>query len=403
MTTLPASTAGLLAGGEEEKEEIYMSVNKTESHTIDGTKKTIGHITDEPKKSGYQTVIDQITGIFLPIINYLTAASILKSIVILLANFGILSVQSGVYSIFYAVSDGFFYFLPVLLAITASRQWKTDPFISLLIPMAMLYPDILKILENGESLSFLGLTIPPAVYHSSVIPVLLAVGFLHFVEKPCDRFLPEALKGFLKPILCCLIVLPVTFLLFGPMGGWIGAFLTKIFYFLYNFNPILAGTFMGFVIQPMVVVGAHWSIVPVSITAIAATGHDAIMPLLGGAVYGQCGASLAMALISREKTQKNVCYQAALSCALGVTEPSLFGVTVPHPRAMLAACIAGAAGGALAGFAGTQCSSFAFPSFITCVAFAGQGFVLFLLSMVLGFILGFLLTLLQRKKLTDSH
>ena len=356
----------------------------------------------EKKPNKAQIVISQLTGLFLPIINYLTAASILKSILILLSNFGVLSAESGLYKVFYAMGDGFFYFLPFFLALTASKQWKTDPFISLLIPTSMLYPDVVAILENGQSLDFLGLTIQPAIYHSGVIPVLLAVGLLHFVEKPCDKYLPEALRGFLKPLVCCLIVLPATFLLFGPMGGFIGNFLTQLFYVIYDFSPIAAGAFMGFVIQPMVFLGAHWSIVPVSINSIATNGYDVIMPLLGGAVYGQCGACLALALIAKDKKQRSVSYQAALSCALGVTEPALFGVTVRTPRAMLSACIAGAVGGAIAGFAGTHCISFAFPSFVTCVAYVGPGFALFLVSMIVAFPIAFLLTMAQKKKLTSN-
>ncbi|MBO5987773.1 MAG: PTS transporter subunit EIIC [Lachnospiraceae bacterium] len=353
----------------------------------------------QKKPNKAQIVIEQITGLFLPIINYLTAASILKSILILLANFGVLHRESGLYLVFYAASDGFFYFLPFFLALTAAKQWKTDPFLSLLIPVAMLYPDIVAILENNQGLDFVGLTIPPAIYHSSVIPVLLAVGLLHFVEKPCDKFLPESIKGFLKPLFCCIIVIPVTFLFFGPMGGWIGNLLTKLFYVLYDLSPIAAGIFMGFVIQPMVFLGAHWSIVPVSITSIATNGFDVIMPLLGGAVYGQCGACLALAMIQKEKQQRTIACQAALSCALGVTEPALFGVTIRNPRAMLSACIAGAVGGGIAGFAGARCISFAFPSFVTCVAYVGQGFALFLVSMIVAFPIAFLLTMLQRKKI----
>ncbi|MBR6477781.1 MAG: PTS transporter subunit EIIC, partial [Lachnospiraceae bacterium] len=267
--------------------------------------------------------------------------------------------------------------------------------------VAMLYPDIVAVLENNQGLDFLGLTIQPAVYHSSVIPVLLAVGLLHYVEKPCDRFLPASIKGFLKPLFCCIIVIPVTFLVFGPMGGWIGNLLTKLFYVLYDLSPIAAGIFMGFVIQPMVFLGAHWSIVPVSITSIAANGYDVIMPLLGGAVYGQCGACLALALIQKERQQRTISYQAALSCALGVTEPALFGVTIRNPRAMLSACIAGAVGGGIAGFAGARCISFAFPSFVTCVAYVGQGFAFFLISMIVAFPIAFLLTMLQRKKIAS--
>ena len=190
------------------------------------------------KKAGiYKLVIEQISGIFVPIINYLTAASIIKSVLILLAGAGVLSKEDGLYMVFYAVSDGFFYFLPLFLAITASKQWKTDLYISLLIPVAMLYPDLLNVLENGGKLPFLVFDIKPAIYHSSVIPVILGVGLLHFVEKPCDKILPDAVKGFLKPIFCCLIVLPFTFLLFGPLGSWIGNFLTYLFNLLYNSAP----------------------------------------------------------------------------------------------------------------------------------------------------------------------
>jgi len=355
------------------------------------------------KKTGiYKLVIEQISGIFVPIINYLTAASIIKSVLILLAGAGVLSKEDGLYMVFYAVSDGFFYFLPLFLAITASKQWKTDLYISLLIPVAMLYPDLLNVLENGGKLPFLVFDIQPAIYHSSVIPVILGVGLLHFVEKPFDKILPDAVKGFLKPIFCCLIVLPFTFLLFGPLGSWIGNFLTYLFNLLYEWNHIVAGVFMGFIIQPMVFVGAHWSIVPISIASIAANGYDLLLPLLGGAVYGQCGAALALALIFKDKEKKNISYQAAFSCALGVTEPALFGVTMRNPRAMLSACIAGGIGGAIAGFAGSQCLAFAFPSFVTCIAYAGNGFVLFLVSMAVAFPIGLGLTLMQRRWISEK-
>ncbi len=356
------------------------------------------------KKNGaYKVVIDQITGIFFPIINIITGASILKSIVVLLVTFGVLTTDSGVYQIFYAVSDGFFYFLPFFLAVTASKQWKTDPYLSMLIPIAMLYPDITAVLEHGQNLSFLGITVPATVYHSSVIPVLMAIGLLHFVEKPCDKFLHESVKGFLKPMICCVVVLPITFILFGPMGAWIGDFLTKIFFALYDWNSIIAGAFMGFIIQPMVVVGAHWSVVPVCISNIANSGYDVILPLMGGAVYGQAGAALAAGLYYKKNKQKRqIAFQASLTAALGVTEPALFGVNVPLLRPMIAACLAGAIGGGIVGAVGTQCFSFAFPSFLTCVAYVGPGFGVFLFSMAFSFVLAFLFALILCKGHVDD-
>lgn len=349
-------------------------------------------------------IVDTLSGIFLPVINLITAASIIKSILILLVSFNLLSVENGVYRIFYAVSDGFFYFLPVFLAVTASKQWKTDLFVSLMIPAAMLYPEMLGMLENGQTFPFLCFTVPCAVYHSSVIPVLLGVWFLKYVEKPFDRFLPEIIKGFTKPILCMLIVLPFVFLVFGPLGTWIGSGLTKLFFVIYDWNPVVAGAFMGFLIQPMVAVGAHWPIVPVALNNIATQGFDVIMPLLGGAVYGQAGAAFAVALQSKDTKIKQIAVQSGFTACLGVTEPALYSINLPRVKPMLWGCISGGICGALAGYSGTHCLSFAFPSILTCVAFVSPGFPLFMLSMLLGLILGFAFTwaFYREKTVTDN-
>ena len=353
----------------------------------------------KPKHHFFQKFVDQLTGIFFPIINGITAASILKSVMILLVNYGVIDQAGGMYQIFYAVSDGFFYFLPFFLALTAAEQWKADIYIALLIPCAMLYPDLVAILEQGKSLSLAGLTVQPAIYHSGVIPVLLAVGLLALVEKPCDRYLPETVRGFVKPIVCCLIVLPITFLVFGPLGTWIGDVITDLFFRIYEWNPVIAGAFMGFLIQPMVTIGAHWSVVPVSISNIAAYGYDVILPLTCGAVYGQAGAALAVGLLYQDKKKSQLAYQASFTATIGVTEPALFGVNVPLLRPMVAACFAGAIGGAMIGAAGTHCLSFAFPSILTSVAYVGPGFGIFLLTMPLCMVLGFVFTIIQKKQL----
>lgn len=358
------------------------------------------------KKAIGKQFVEQITGIFSPIINIITAASVLKGLLMLLVGIGVLSTESGLYQIFYACSDGFFYFLPFFLAYTASKQWKTDSFTSMLIPVTMLYPDIVAVLENGAgTMEIFGMQLPNTVYHSSVLPVLFAIGLLVFCEKICDKFIPDSIKGFTKPILCCLIVLPATFLIFGPVGTMIGDALTQIFTVIYDFNPVLAGVFMGFMIQPMVCVGAHWSIVPVCINNIATNGYDMILPLLGAAVYGQAGAALCVGLFYEKKEEnkekKRIAYQAAMAAALGVTEPALFGVNLALVRPMITACIAGGIGGAMVGAVGTHCSSFAFPSFLTCLVYVGPGFTVFLLSMLVAFLVSIALMFLQKKKIKE--
>ena len=354
------------------------------------------------KNSAYKIFIEQISGIFFPVICIITAASLMKSIVVLMSSAGWLDTENGIYRVFYAARDGFFYFLPFFLAVTASRQWKADTFIALLIPSAMLYPDIVKILENGEGFSLFGIGARPAIYHSSVLPVLMSVGLLHFVEKPCDKYLPEVIKGFLKPMICCIVVLPVTFLLFGPLGSFIGDILTSVFFALYDLNPMIAGAFMGAFIQPMVVVGAHWTIVPVCINNIAVNGYDVILPLMAAAVYGQAGAAMAVAFIHKDKVKRSMAASASFIGVVGTTEPCIFGVNLPLVRPFLSGCLAGAIGGAVTGAAGSRCTAFAFPSLTTCIAYVGQGFLVFMASLLGGFVLGFLFTILQKKQIAKK-
>lgn len=342
-------------------------------------------------------IIDQISGVFMPIINVVMAAGILKGTMILLNNTGILADTSGVYRFLYACSDGLFFFLPFFLAVSASKKWKADPFISMLIPAAMLYPDLVAAYEAKTEITFFGIPALPAVYHSSVIPILLSIALLPVLEKPCDKYLPKSIHGFMKPILCCLVLLPATFLVFGPLGTLIGDVMTGAFQWLYQRNPVAAGAFMGFVIQPMVVVGAHWSVVPISIANITRDGYDTIMPLVGGAVYAQAGAAFAVAILYKSRQQRQTSVKAGFSALLGVSEPCLYSVNIPLVLPMLTACVAGSISGALVGTVEAHCNSFAFPSILTSVAYVGPGFAVFLLSMALGLVLSFIFTMLMRR------
>lgn len=342
-------------------------------------------------------LFDSVARVFLPLVNTITAVGIIKSALLVLSDAGALDRAGGVYRLFFAASDGFFYFLPFFLAITASREWKTDLFVSLLIPTAMLYPDIAGALENGGSLSFGPLTVSPAVYHSSVLPVLFSVGLLHFVEIPCNR-LPDAVRGFLKPIISCLIVIPLAFLVFGPLGTLIGNTLSRVFNSLYSINPVAAGGFLGLVWQAMVIVGAQWSIIPIAINNIAVNGYDIIMPLIAAGALAQGGAAAAVAFMyKRGSPRRRLAFQAGLTGLLGITEPSLFGFNVPLVRPFVTASLAGGLGGVMVGIAGTRCHTFVFPSLVTCLAFTGQGFWTFMFSQVVGYVLAFVATYAQKR------
>lgn len=349
-------------------------------------------------KTGFNKFIDIISGIFIPVVNILMAVAVLKGILMILVNTGIMSEVDGAYIILYSLADGFFYYLPVFLALTSAKKLGTDRFTAILIALALLHPEITRIFQEDIILDFFGVTVKSVAYSSSVIPILLAVIFLHYVEKPLDRYLPNVLKGFLKPLISIIIVTPLTFLLFGPIGALIGDGLASAYAMLYNISPLIAGICLGFIWQPMVVVGLQWGLVPVIIDNLVTNGVDTILPMLGPGVFAQAGAAAAVSIITKNKKLKSVGVSGTITALLGTTEPILFGISIPYKTPMLAACISGAIGGGIVGAAASEAVSFAFPSLITLVVYMGKGFRAFISSCILCFFIAFGLMFIFRFK-----
>ena len=344
------------------------------------------------KSSAVISVIDGISGIFQPIIGLLSAAGVLKGVLIILTTAQVLSETGDTYLVLNAMADSLFYFLPMLLAFTAAKKFGANPFTAVVIGGVLLYPTVTEVFEAGNDLIFAGLPMRAVTYHSSVIPILLAVGALVFVERFFDRVLPELVKGFLAPALCIVCVGLMTLFVFGPVGSAVGDGLAAVYEKIYQASPVIAGSVFSAAIQPMVIFGFHWSFVLVAINNIAATGGDTILAFMGPPVFAQAGAALAAFLKSRDRQFRSVCLSAVMSAFFGVTEPVMFGVNLPLKKPMIAVCAGGAVGGALAGVSGAQAATFAFPGVATMPIFLGEGFGLYLVSCGVGFVVGFLVS-----------
>ncbi len=351
---------------------------------------------DNTKKSPVNTVIDVISGIFLPIVNLLSAAGILKGVLAILTGTDILSAEGETYLVLNAMADSLFYFLPVLLAATAAKKFGAEPFTAVVIAGVLLYPSLTTVLEAGTTVHFLGIPLRGITYHSSVIPMILAAGLLRFVERFLKRVLPEMVRGFLTPLLSILIVGTVTLAVFGPIGAVIGDVLAAGYAFVYGLSPVIAGILLGAAIQPMVIFGFHWSFILIGMNNITVSGHDTVLALMGPAVFAQAGAALAVMFKSKDSAFKSICASAVLSALFGITEPAMFGVNLPRKTPMAAVCIGGGIGGAIAGLSGAQAMSFAFPSLAALPVFYGNGFGLYLVSCLVGFAAAFVLTMVMK-------
>ncbi len=315
-------------------------------------------------------IIDVVSGIFTPFIGVLAASGILKGMLALAVVCGWLTPQQGTYKIWFAASDALFFFFPLFLGYTAGKKFGGNPFVSMVIGGALTHPLMIQAFEASQAPGaavehFLGIPVTFINYSSSVIPIILASWVCCWLERKSNALLPSSMKNFFTPAICLAVVVPLTFLLIGPLATWLSHLLAKGYQIIYAVAPWLAGAAMGALWQVCVIFGLHWGLIPLMINNLTVLGHDSMLPMLLPAVMGQVGAVLGILLKTRDARQKVLAGSAFSAGIFGITEPAIYGLTLPLRRPFIFGCVAGAIGGAIVGFSNAHVYSFGFGNIFT--------------------------------------
>ncbi|WP_342439173.1 beta-glucoside-specific PTS transporter subunit IIABC [Paenibacillus sp. FSL L8-0436] len=335
--------------------------------------------------------VDIISSIFSPILGALAGAGILKGLLALILSLEWINAASGTYLVLNAASDSVFYFLPVFLAVTAARKFKANQFVSIAVAGALVYPAVITAVSAPDPLSFLGIPVVLINYSSSVIPIILAVWVQSYIEKWFRSFIHESVRNILVPMFALLIVIPLTFLAFGPVGSLISDGLASGYTWLYNLSPLVAGAIAGAFWQVFVIFGVHWGFVPVMLSNIATLGYDTMLPILTAAVLSQAGAVFGVFLKSKNPQLKALSGSSTLAAVFGITEPTIYGVTLKLKKPFIYACISGAIGGAIIAIGGAKAISFSLPGLLALPTYFGDGFSWVVIGIVVAFVLAVIL------------
>lgn len=363
------------------------------------------------KTSIFNSFIDVISGVFSPILGLLAATGMIKGLTALFLALGWLSKTSGTYEILNAIGDSLFYFFPIFLGYTSAKKFKLNHFTGMVIGAALVYPALSgltagdplftlfqgTIIESPVYITFLGIPVILMTYSSSVIPIIIANYVASKVERGFKKIIPDVVKTFLVPFCTILVVIPLTFIVIGPIATWAGQIIGSITLGIYNFSPLVAGLFIGGFWQVFVIFGLHWGLIPVAINNISMLGYDTILAMSFAASFAQIGVVLAIWIKTRDRKLKSLCIPAFISGLFGVTEPAIYGVTLPRKKPFILSCIASGVGGAIIGVMGTKqyiiggLGIFGIPSFIDTSVGIDRAFYGALIAMVVAFVLGFLL------------
>lgn len=403
--------------------DVYDAVLEVGHLTAAGAVDEDGNAVEEDnagggKKSPVSMLIDVISGTLQPTLGVLAATGIIKGLLALFDFIGLIPSTSGTYQVWYAVADGFFYFLPIILGYTAAKKFKINEFIGMAIGIALCYPamvnstagEVLGTVLTGTSFemsyyqTFLGIPVimPASGYTSSVVPIILAVAIAAPLEHWLKKVIPDVIKLFVVPFVTLVIMVPLTYLVIGPVASILCSILSLVFNAIYSI-PVVGGIIGGILIgafwQVLVIFGLHWGLVPLAMINYGLMGYDTFLSPYFCVSFAQTFVVLAIILKTKNEKTKKVAIPAFISGIFGVTEPAIYGVTLPKKKPFVYSCIAGAIGGAFTGFMNTRSYSigglglFGLPSFIDTTGDMGiTNMIYIIIAILIASAVGFGLT-----------
>lgn len=293
--------------------------------------------------SVFNKVIGYISGCLGPCLGIMCASGIIKG-VLALAGMAGLPADSGIYMLMNAAGDAFFYFLPIFLGFNSAKMLNIDPFFGVLLAGAMSYPAV-----QGVPVNLFGLEVT-ATYQGQFFPILVGVAIAAPMYKFFKKSLPKMIENFLTPALTLLITLPIVFVVVGPLVGYIAGLIPLVMNWILNISPVLTCAFIGAFWQVFVLLGVHGPVVMVEFSNLLQGVPSLMLAVTSMVCFSQVGVVLAIFLKTKNAKLKSVSFPAFISGIFGVTEPAIYGVTLPRIKMFVVSCIGGAVTGAVIGF-----------------------------------------------------
>lgn len=330
------------------------------AEVYEDVKIVLGDIEEQPEQSGKKKnplsfAVEFISTSFTPVIPAMAGAGMIKALLALLVLFNLVSNESQTYYIVNFMADAVFYFLPFFLANTAARKLKCSPFLAMALAGVLLHPNFAALIAAGEGVELFAMPVRLVGYGASVIPILLIVIVQSYIEKFFNRVIPNAVKIVFVPMLTILLTGVIALVAVGPLGSYVGEFIAAGFNAIREVAPWAPAVIVGTFLPIMVMFGIHTSIGPLDVIQLTSVGYANIFG--PGAMVSNIATGVAALVVSfrtRKPGEKQVATSAGITALMGITEPALYGISVPKKYPLVASIIGGGLGGLYAGVSGAS-------------------------------------------------
>ncbi|GGS30608.1 PTS beta-glucoside transporter subunit EIIBCA [Streptomyces humidus] len=372
--------------------DFYNALSKLlGDRTGDGNGET-GPATGAPwtwKRAG-GTVMDFVVSVFTPVIPAIAGAGVLKSLLLLLTTVKWVSATNPTYLLFAAIPTAVFTFLPLFVAYTSARKLNVNRPVALGTVGVLLHPGFTELITRDGGISMFGIPVTNVPYNAQVFPAILAVLFLAVVERFFNKYTPGPIRVFFVPMMCFLIVVPVTMLALGPLGYGMGTQLTSAMLWMHSTLGWVAVALLASLLPFVISVGMHKAFIPPTINTMNATGSEMLYnPASLAHNMSEAGATLAVALRTKKQALRATSLSAGVSALFGITEPALYGVTLQNKRTLMAVVAGAFSGGAYVGITHVSSHAVVGPGLASMSMFVSPGDSSNIINAVVGLLVAF--------------
>lgn len=325
--------------------------------------------------------LDTVSSIFAPVIPAIVGSGMIMGLLYSFQTLGWVDPASSLFQILNIFSNAAFYFLPMYLAFSAAQRFGSNPYVAAVLGGILIHPTLIQMVSEGNTLielSFIKINLQN--YSSSVVPILLSVYFMSYIEKILKKYVPKMIDIIVTPTLSLLITGIVALWILGPLGQFVGTYIAEGFLSIYERFSILGGFLYGLTYPFILSTGMQVAFSPITVMNLETLGYDFLYPFSAASNAAMATAAIYVFWKTEDKNLKSLAGSTGISGLIGVTEPVLYGLVLKFKNVLWSVMVGGAVGGAIMGLFKVTYGGFGFVPFGTIILAFGPTFPYYLLG-----------------------